>query len=260
MTQNHVSARRCGFESRPWHYKLHLIPMDGISIVVPVYNEEESLSSFLPELYRYCQSLPINWEVIVVNDGSTDNTQKILQKNSWVRVVQHRRRQGYGAAVKDGIRATQFQYVCFIDGDSTYHPSLIQTGLKKINHLDLIIGARDERGKDFPFSQKLARFFISGILTLIFQQRVKDINSGLRILNKEKIIPYLDILPDEFSFSASLTLLMLLEKFKFSYFPVQLDRRKGRSKLKNTTYIFQFVKCLYLTQYRWLKRKVSSLE
>jgi glycosyltransferase involved in cell wall biosynthesis len=233
--------------------------MEGISIVIPVYNEAESLLTFLPELYRYCQTLPVNWEVIVVNDGSTDNSQEILERNNWIKVITHSQRQGYGSALKDGIRKAEFKYVCFIDGDSSYHPSLIQAGLKKLDRSDIVIGARDEKSEDFPLSQKLARFFISSILTVIFRQRVKDINSGLRIINKEKIIPYLDILPDGFSFSASLTLLMLLEKFKFSYFPIKLDKRKGRSKLRNTTYIFQFTKCLYLTQYRWLKKELSSL-
>lgn len=233
--------------------------MEGISIVIPVYNEAKSLDTFLPELHRCCQSLSINWEVIVVNDGSTDNSQKILQENNWIKIITHSQRQGYGSALKDGIRAAQFKYVFFLDGDSAHHPSLIQTGLEKLNGLDTVIGARDEKSTDFPLSQKLARFFISNILTVVFRRKVKDINSGLRIINKEKLHPYLDLLPDGFSFSASLTLLMLLEKWSFGYFPVRLEKRRGRSKLKNTTYIFQFMQSLYLTQFRWLKEKISSL-
>ena len=234
--------------------------MDGISIVIPVYNEEESLCCFLSELYRYCQSLPMNWEVIVVNDGSTDNTAEALRKNNWVKVITHHIRKGYGSAIKDGIRAAQFEYVCFLDGDSAHSPYLISKGLAAINSLDLVIGIRDEKGKDFPLSQKLARYLISEILTLTFRKKVKDINSGFRIVKRKKILRYLKILPDGFSFSASLTLLALLENLKFGYFPIEINKRKGRSKLKNTTYVFQFLTCLYLTQFRWLKEKISSLE
>lgn len=234
--------------------------MDGISIIIPVFNEEESLSSFLQELHTYLQNLHLQWEVIVVDDGSTDNTPVILNSYSWIKIIKHPCRQGYGSAVKDGIRTAKYEYVCFMDGDSAHSPFLISKGLAAMNSLDLAIGARNEKGKDFPLSQKLARYLISEILTLTFRKKVKDINSGFRIVKREKILPYLKILPDGFSFSASLTLLALLENLRFGYFPIDINKRKGRSKLKNTTYVYQFLTCLYLTQFRWLKEKISSLE
>jgi len=233
--------------------------VEEISIIIPVFNEEESLPSLLQELHSFLQNLPYQWEVIVVDDGSTDNTSIILNNYPWIKIVRHLSRQGYGSAVKDGIRTAKYEYICFMDGDYAHSPDLIFQGLTRMGCLDIIIGARDEKGENFPLSQKLARYLISGILTLVFRKKIKDINSGFRIAKKEKLIQYLNILPDGFSFSASLTLLVLLEKLKFNYFPIKINKRKGHSKLKTTTYIFQFVKCLYLTQFRWLRTKIASL-
>lgn len=231
--------------------------IDNLSIVVPVHNEEASLPQLLKEFKQVLPKLGIPYELIFIEDGSQDRSKQILEEENQLnlKLVPHPKKQGYGASLKDGIRASSFDHICILDADCAYPPHLILKAIHEIRDADILIGARDEWSKSFPLSQKVARFLISSTLSLIFRKVVKDINSGFRLFKRDKIKAYLDLLPDGFSFTASLTLLMLLENLNFRYIPISVRKRIGVSKVRRTSYTFQFLKCLLSTFLRWARIK-----
>lgn len=233
---------------------------EGISIVVPVHNEEDSLPQLLQEFKEVLPNLNIPYELIFIDDGSKDNSRKILEheKELKLKLIIHKEKKGYGASLKEGIELSCYDYVSFLDSDCTHHPALILDALNVINSYHALIGIRDEKSEIFPLSGKIVRFFISSLFSFLFRRKVRDINSGFRIIDKNRFKKYLKLLPDTFSFSASLTLIMLLEKMPLKYISIESRKRKGYSKVKRTTYSFQFIKCLILTYIRWLREKLSK--
>ncbi len=103
-----------------------------ISIIIPTYNEEKGIAAVLDNL----QYLDDNYEVIVVNDGSNDNTYEIVKKCSHVRLINHEQNSGYGAALKTGIKSAKGDVVVIMDADGTYPDRQIPDLVRTLNEGD----------------------------------------------------------------------------------------------------------------------------
>ena len=216
--------------------------MRKLSVVIPVYNEQATINNFIAKLKEEIGKNNSIFECIFVDDSSDDKTQDILRDNN-VNLLSHSRRLGYGAALKTGIEKAQGDFICIIDADNTYSPSDILRLAQFTDDFDMIVGARVKCAEDlFPFYQNWAKGFICFLLKIIFKQKIIDINSGLRLIKKTALKKYLSILPDGFSFTASITLAMLIDKHKIKYIPVNYFRRLGRSKVEVLSYTINFIK------------------
>ena len=201
---------------------------EAVSIVVPVYNEQEAILDVLKQIEGIGNS-----EIIVVDDGSTDKTCERLQLTN-ARVIRHDVNRGYGAALKTGIRNAQHECVVITDADGTYPneriPDLVQTFEE--GKFDMVVGVRTGKNAWIPLIRKPAKWIISKLANYISGTKIPDLNSGLRVMKKEVVERFIRILPDGFSFTSTITLAMLTNGYSVTYVPIDYFKREGKSKIK----------------------------
>jgi len=164
-----------------------------LTIVVPVYNDRESIVPLKTEIDAALAGAPFTWDVLFVDDGSTDGSREIFATHG-LRFLSHSRNRGYGAAIKTGVRAADSEFVCIIDCDSTYDPRDLLRLMRFVPEYSVVVGARDPRRNAWP--AYLGKGISCFLLGAVFGREVADINSGLRILRRatfEKYLPALRI-------------------------------------------------------------------
>jgi glycosyltransferase involved in cell wall biosynthesis len=207
---------------------------NSLSILIPIYNEEQSISGTVGIIRDTLSKSDFNWEIICINDGSTDRSKEVLSTIEDVRVINHKTNKGYGAALKSGIRLASFPYVCITDADGTYPndqiPFLFNEMLK--NNIDMIIGSRTGVNVTYPFIKSIPKFIITTLANYISDTRIPDINSGLRIFKKDQALEFIHLYPNGFSFTTTITMAMICSELNVEFFPVDYYKRQGRSKIR----------------------------
>lgn len=158
-----------------------------VSVFLPAFNEEETIASILQNIEKVLSSIARDYEILVVNDGSSDQTgqivKKISQNNPQIRMIVHKKNKGYGAAIKSGLYACRYPWIVQMDSDGQFDFKQITRFLEKINNADLIIGFRQNRTDSFY------RRFMAQILRIadyiLFGLQVKDIDCGFKLFRKE---------------------------------------------------------------------------
>jgi glycosyltransferase involved in cell wall biosynthesis len=196
------------------------------SIVVPAFNESRGLPSVLEELRRTCPGA----EVVVVNDGSTDDTEQIA-KGFPVVVVSHSTNRGYGAALKTGIIQAKHEFVVFFDADGQHDPAQIGPLLERLETADLVIGERAAYARKSPL-HFVGRRVLSRIVNFLTRIPLRDINCGLRASRRSVIRRYFNLLPDGFSFSTTSTVVFAKFGHRLVFHPVEVRRRIGESSVR----------------------------
>ncbi len=204
----------------------------GVSLIVPAYNEEKGIEGVLKGLIDIMNNNKTDYEIIVVNDGSTDNTGQILKELSDIVVVDHFQNKGYGAALKSGIRKSRYETVVITDADGTYPNSRIPELVEGIEEYDMVVGARTGENVKIPLIRRPAKSFLNILANYLLETKIPDLNSGLRAFRKDTVMWYFNILPDSFSFTTTITLAMLGDGFAVNYIPIDYGTRKGKSKIK----------------------------
>ncbi len=200
--------------------------MQNLTVVIPAYNEEHGLTKVLPEL---SENLKNGWEVIVVDDGSTDKTAEIVKRYNKIRLVKHPYNKGYGAALKTGIRAAKNEAILLMDSDGQHSIKDFHRIIKKFREgdYDLVIGARSSEAYQVK-TRVPGKFLLTKTAEYLMGTKIKDLNSGLRIFKKSKVVPFFNILPNSFSFSTTSTLAFLKEAFNVVYIDIETEKREGR--------------------------------
>lgn len=206
----------------------------GVSVIIPAYNEETAIEKVLRELVDAIDKWNMGVvEIIVVNDGSSDNTAEIVSRFPEVRLINHRKNKGYGAAVKTGIRQADGEIIVWYDADGQHRPEDLYKLIVKMKEedLDYCIGIRDSNS----YEEKNRRFgkkVLKSILCFITKEELRDFNSGMRGFRKDIIVSYLSILPDTFGASTVTTLLMLERDYKGGEVSITVRKREGKSSVK----------------------------
>ena len=205
-----------------------------ISVVIPVYNEEKSIKNTVDEIKRVLKEnkLEKNSEIIIVNDGSTDNTKKELKKCDVV-VVNNPTNMGYCFSLKRGIMAAKNDTIVITDADQTYPFDVVPKMLEvKKEGFDLVVGAR--RGKYYrqSFFKSILRRILKRFVEFVSGKKIKDINSGLRVFDKSLVTKYFPRLCNTFSFTTSQTLAYLMNNHFVTYVDIDYKKREGKSKIK----------------------------
>ncbi|MEE8359706.1 MAG: glycosyltransferase family 2 protein [Candidatus Omnitrophota bacterium] len=200
-----------------------------ISFVIPAYNEAENIAGFLKELKDTLSAIAQPYEIIVIDDGSADDTQQKARDLN-VEVITHKENLGYGRSLKDGIRAAKGEYIFFIDADGTYDVSRIPYMLNMVRNTDLVVGKRVFSKKSTHSLKNLARRFFANQVAYYAKRRIEDLNSGQRVFKKKDIMDDLDRYPDGFSFTSTQVVFYILNKKKITYTPVLYDHRGKGSK------------------------------
>lgn len=205
---------------------------DMLSIVIPAYNEEKGISKTLTNIDTILDKNSLRYEIIVVDDGSSDNTAEVIKKHSFVRLIQHFTNRGYGASLKTGIKAAKGDIILIIDADGTYPTKDMPKLLKHIDENDMVVGARIGKDVNIPLYRRPAKMFLNILANYLVGIKIPDLNSGMRIFRKKDVIKYFNILPSGFSFTTTITLVYLSEDLNVKYIPIDYYKRHGSSKIK----------------------------
>ena len=209
----------------------------NVSIVIPVFNEEEVVLDTIVSINTIMEKTTFNYEIIIVDDGSTDGTKNNISKYSEkgsdkVVILNHEYNQGYGAALKTGIKVSGNEIIVITDADGTYPNEKIPLLLSHISNCDMVVGARIGKNVKIPLIRRPAKWMISVLANYLTSYKIPDLNSGLRVMKKNLIEIYINYLPDGFSFTTTITLALLTNKYKINYIPIDYMARKGKSKIK----------------------------
>lgn len=197
----------------------------NVTIVIPAYNEEKSLPALLGELNK----LEGISEIIVVDDGSTDNTGKIAEDGG-AKVIKHPYNKGNGASVKTGIRNAKGDIVVLMDADLQHTPNEIPNLLSNIPEYDMVVGSR-VKNPNGSFHRNMANKFYNKLASYLTNFKILDLTSGFRSVRKDVIMKFLYLLPNRFSYPTTLTLAFLRSGYSIKYVPIHANKRVGKSKI-----------------------------
>jgi glycosyltransferase involved in cell wall biosynthesis len=209
------------------------VPRFDVSVVIPAYNEEGAIASGVQDVHRALAPLALTYEVIVVDDGSTDGTAREADKTD-ARVIHLRTNQGYGAALKKGIEASDSAYVVITDADGTYPADALPGMLELARSADMVVADRGRGAKNVPLVRRPAKYLLSKLACYLAEREINDLNSGLRVFRRSSLERFLPLLPDGFSFTTTITLCMLCSNLEVAYQPIVYGRRVGSSKIRPT--------------------------
>jgi glycosyltransferase involved in cell wall biosynthesis len=207
----------------------------GVTIVVPVYNEERGVAGVLERLSQL--DVGAQLELIAVDDGSEDGTARVLadcaRRIPGLRVLTHRRNQGYGAALKTGFAHAHTQIVVITDADGTYPEAKIRELVLCIDDgADMAVGARTGPEVAIPLVRRPAKWILKHLASFLAGAPIPDLNSGLRAMRRELVLAFRPILPQGFSFTTTITLAALTNGYRVDYVEVNYAKRAGSSKIR----------------------------
>lgn len=207
----------------------------AFTVIIPCYNEEQAITQTLDEIRRALAFGP-DYEVIVVDDGSTDRTcewaEQAAADDVRVRVVRHPRNRGYGASLKTGLRHARSEWIVITDADGTYPNDRIPDLLARTRAADMVVGSRTAPNSHYPWIRKIPKAFLRLYASWIASFSIPDLNSGLRAFRRSVALRFFRILPNGFSFTTTITLAMLTNDCVVEYMPISYEKRIGQSKIR----------------------------
>jgi glycosyltransferase involved in cell wall biosynthesis len=192
-----------------------------VSIVIPAFNESENIESVVQSI----QSLYPSYELVVIDDGSTDDTAEIAAA-AGATVYRHPYNIGNGAAVKTGIRYANGETLVFMDGDGQHDPKDIKKLVDALNTYDLAVGARPKGGQA-SFLRALGNRFYNWMASYVAKFPIEDLTSGFRAVRANVAKEFIYLLPNTYSYPTTLTLGVLRTGRSMTYVPIRIRRRQG---------------------------------
>jgi len=223
-----------------------LILSDGVTVLIPAYNEEGGVGPVLDELHELMEASNLLYEVLVIDDGSTDDTAGVVRVNGKATLIQHTVNSGYGAALKTGLRHAKYGLIAIADADGTYPVARLPEMIGPVarRETDMVVGARTGENVSIPLIRRPAKWVIRKLAELAAGQRIPDINSGLRVFRKTIAFQFMNLFPSGFSFTTTITLAMLTNQYTVQYISVDYLDRTGRSKIRPIRDTLNFVKLI----------------
>jgi glycosyltransferase involved in cell wall biosynthesis len=210
-----------------------------MSIIIPAKNEAQSLKILLPQLREaYPQA-----EIIVVNDGSTDNTAQVAKE--YATVLSHPYSIGNGGAIKTGARAARGDIFVFMDADGQHLVENIQPLLATYHEgFDMVVGARNRQSQASTL-RYIGNSIYNYLASHIVGQKILDLTSGCRVVNAQKFKAFLHLLPNGFSSPTTITMAFFRSGFSVCYLPIKVNARLGKSHLKPFSDGLKFLLIIY---------------
>ena len=201
-----------------------------LSIVLPAKNESAAIGSTVAGIrQQYPDTAEV--EVLVVNDGSSDDTAAVAQA-AGARVVHHPYSKGNGAAIKTGARAAQGEVLVFMDADGQHDPADIPRLLDQLNQgHDMVVGAR-QKGSQASIGRGLANGFYNRLASWMTGHKVEDLTSGFRAVRADKFREFLYLLPNGFSYPTTSTMAFFRAGYSVAYIPIHAAKRIGKSHIR----------------------------
>jgi glycosyltransferase involved in cell wall biosynthesis len=203
-----------------------------ISIIIPAYNEQEGIAKTLTRIFETMDAAQYDYEVIVVNDGSTDGTADEVKKFPRATLISHSRNRGSGASTNTGVRHARGEICVMTDADGTYPVQDIPRLLEEMNDYDMVIGARTKEAGTLKLLRVPAKWFIRSLASFLTETKIPDLNSGLRAFKKSNVLKYIHILPHGQSWVSTITLAHLSDDLDVKWIPIDYYPRLGTSKFR----------------------------
>ena len=219
----------------------------SITIIIPVYNEEKTIAEDIDVIVKTMEKTNYEYEIIVVDDGSTDKTAQIVKAKKRVELVQHSYNRGVGAARKAGILKAKGEIIVMTDGDGTYPNQDIPKLLSYMNDYDMVVGARTGENIQWPLMRRPARWFIRKLASYLMVTKIPDLNSGLRIFKKDLSRKFFNILPENHSWVSTITLAFLANGYSIKYVPIDYYKREGKSTIHPIKDTYNFISLVIRT-------------
>jgi glycosyltransferase involved in cell wall biosynthesis len=200
-----------------------------LSIILPALNEARSLESLLPELQHEFPDA----EIIVVDDGSSDDTAILCERLDCQRVT-NPYRMGNGAAIKRGARAARGTNLAMMDADGQHtaeHLNRLWQRFSSNEDLDMLVGAR-RHPDQASVLRRVGNIVFNYLASWMTGQKISDLTSGLRITRANRFREFLHLLPNGFSYPTTSTMAFFRSGYTVAYEPIDVQRREGRSHLK----------------------------
>lgn len=198
-----------------------------ISVVMPAKNESGAVGLTISKI----NELNLVDEVIVVNDGSSDNTQEVAEQ-AGAKVLTHPYSKGNGAAIKTGARAASGDVIVFMDADGQHDPRDISSLLEKIEQgYDLVVGAR-QKGSQASVGRGIANSLYNNLASYMTEHTVEDLTSGFRAVRVDKFREFLYLLPNGFSYPTTSTMAFFRAGYSVTYVPIHAAKRIGKSHIQ----------------------------
>ncbi len=201
-----------------------------VSVVLPVHNERGHLQREVERIRSTLEASAHTFEIIVVDDGSTDGSVDELPSLEGIRLIRFQRNRGVGLARKAGTSAARGRVVVWTDADLTYPNDEIPRLIKELEGADQVVGARtSEAGTVKPFRVP-AKWFIRKLAAYLVETPIPDLNSGFRAFRRDVAMQFLYLLPPGFSCVSTMTMAFLANGYTVNYIPIDYAPRAGTSK------------------------------
>ena len=201
-----------------------------VTVVLPVYNEAGHVGDEVARIRAALDASSYSYEIVVVDDGSDDESGAELRQLDGIRLIQFATNRGSGSARKAGTHAARGRVVVWTDADMTYPNERIPELVKELDGYDQVVGARTSEQGTAKFARVPAKLFIRKLASYLAQTRIPDLNSGLRAFRKDVASQYLHMLPPGFSCVTTITMVFLANGYSVKYVPIEYAPRAGRSK------------------------------
>jgi polyisoprenyl-phosphate glycosyltransferase len=209
------------------------VPTLDVSVILPVHNEAGHLRAEVDRIHAALEASPYSFEIIVVDDGSTDGSLDELADlaaSAAIRVIRFAENRGSGSARKAGTRAANGRVVVWTDADMTYPNDQMPALVKELDGYDQVVGARTSEQGTHRAARVPAKWFIRKLASFLVERPIPDLNSGFRAFRRDVGLQYVSQLPPGFSCVTTITMTFLANGYSVKYVPIDYAPRSGRSK------------------------------
>ena len=218
----------------------------GVSLVIPACNEEQAIADVLDNLAIMAAGLGCAWEIIVVDDGSSDRTAQRVDATRF-RLMRHAHNRGYGAAIKSGVRAARHDVIVITDADGTYPCAAIPGLLTRLADCEMAVAARTGANVAIPALRRPAKWMLTQLANYLTGHKIPDLNSGQRAMRRDLFERYERYYPDGFSLTTTITLAALTNGHRVEYVPIDYHARIGSSKIRPVYDTLNFIQLIVRT-------------
>ena len=213
-----------------------------VSVVLPCFNEREHVELEIKRIRAALEGAGLAYELICVDDGSTDGTRELLEATPGIRTIVLPRNQGAGTARRIGTQQATGRVVVWTDADMTYPNELIPELVAELDDTyDQVVGARRSEAGTYKLARVPAKWAIRKLASFLTNTDIPDLNSGLRAFKRAVAEPYLRLLPAGFSCVTTITLAFLSNGHPVKYVPIDYFKRAGRSKFHPLTDAYNYI-------------------
>ena len=217
-----------------------------ISIVIPVYNEAESVGRVIDELHVAMHAVNEPYEIICVDDGSKDGSGAALKLRSDITLLQHSVNRGYGRALKTAIEHARGEWIAICDADATYPVSALSSLFEARKDNDMVVGSRGQT-RNISLPRRVGQWILKRLVWMLVHVNVPDLNSGLRIFRRDLAEEFWGLLPDDFSFTTTITVASLCAGRGVAYVPIDYHKRVGKSSINPVKDFHNFMMLIIMT-------------